>query len=145
MPSFHSSSSYVFIRTEVVERWLSDMKLKVQDLRNYAKTGLLECVDKEIRRYPNGSGGKNNIQRSSGVMWIGPKTQFDTFPGVHVIGRGKTGAFERIGEVPDMDVSQTLYEKKVKESEPKPEDAPPAYQLPYKGNEDDEDTTLLPF
>lgn len=145
MPKSHSASSYVFIRTEVVERWLSDMKLKVQDLRNYAKTGLLDCIDKEVRRFPTGSGGKNNIQRSSGVMWIGQKTTFEEFPGVLVIGRGKSGAFEMIGEVPDLDISQSLYEKQVKEREQKPEDAPPAYQLPYKSAEDEEDTTLLPF
>ena len=78
-------------------------------------------------------------------MWIGPKTQLENFPGVHVIGRGKTGAFERLGEVPDISISQILYEKAVKERKPKPEDAPPAHQLPYKSNIEDEDTTLLPF
>ena len=90
--SIPPDKSCAFIRTEVVEAWLKDLKLHVQDIRTFAMSGLIEPIDKNIRRWPDQAHGERANIRSSGIMWIGKNVQTmnangQDSVGVQIVGR----------------------------------------------------------
>jgi hypothetical protein len=77
-----AAESKVFVRSDVIELWFKDRHVKTQDLRDYSKSGLLNCIDKEKRRI------ENKEYRCSGVLWVGKENKSDE---MHVIGIGPDG------------------------------------------------------
>jgi hypothetical protein len=72
-----------FIRTEVVELWFKERKVKTQDIRTHAKCGMLNSIDKEKKRFP-----EDKKRRASGVMWTGENNKSDA---ISIIGMGPDG------------------------------------------------------
>ena len=71
-----------FVRTEVIDYWFKEKKIKTQDIRTHSKCGMLPCVDKTKRVFPD---VKQNKWRGSGVMWIGERNVHDV---IDIIGLG---------------------------------------------------------
>ena len=88
-------SSMVFIRTAVIDRWLieiGDHGVKMQDVRNFAKIGVMRNVDKNLRRFPANEHGENKGLRRSGIMWIGDNSRAKgSSYSVAIIGQDGTG------------------------------------------------------
>lgn len=59
----------VFLRNEVVNLWLGQLKMNVQDVRNLIATKQLKCFSRKVRRYPR----SNSQTPLSGVLFIGAK------------------------------------------------------------------------
>lgn len=60
----------IFIRSNVLEKWFSrvawiDSRQITEQIRGLAKTGMLKCIDPNIRRFPNNDG---IFKRRSGIM-----------------------------------------------------------------------------
>ena len=136
----------VFVRYEIVDMWLEDLKpvIKMQDVRNFAKIGLIKEIDKEIRRYPKSGSGPKSALRSTGLMWIGQNATKKNYEGVRIVGRGGTGKKAEMilpiiydesirDSLPDY-IEAEIEEIKVTERIVQPVDV-----------DDDDDPTLLPF
>ena len=59
----------VFLRNEVVNLWLNQIKMSVQDVRNLIATKQLKCFSRNVRRYPR----SNRQTPLSGILFIGAK------------------------------------------------------------------------
>jgi hypothetical protein len=57
----------VFLRNEVVNLWLNQIKMSVQDVRNLIATKQLKCFSRNVRRYPR----SNRQTPLSGILFIG--------------------------------------------------------------------------
>ena len=92
VPRINPDADRVFIRSEVLEAWLKrenafkdDCNI-VQTVRNLANVGLLQIIDKKVRRYP----WKGNNRRS-GVLWNPPCSEKENVITIGRIGSGKVG------------------------------------------------------
>lgn len=61
----------VFVRNEVMNLWLSQLRMNVQDVRNLITTKQLKCFSRKVRRYPRSKGSAP----LSGVLFIGSKAK----------------------------------------------------------------------
>lgn len=61
----------VFIRNEVLDLWLTSLKMNTQDVRNLIKTKQLRDFSRIVRRYPR----SNKNSPLSGVLFIGAKVR----------------------------------------------------------------------
>lgn len=92
VPRINPDADRVFIRSEVLEAWLKrenafkDDRNIVQTVRNLANVGLLQIIDKKVRRYP----WKGNNRRS-GVLWNPPCSEQENVITIGRIGSGKVG------------------------------------------------------
>lgn len=104
-----AEDTVAFIRYEIVDMWLSDLRphTKMQDVRNFAKIGLIKEINKDIRRYPNSGTGPLSALRSTGLMWIGNKVIQPQYEGVNIIGRGGHGN--------KAESIKIIYDEKIKE------------------------------
>ncbi len=107
----YAENIVAFIRYEIIDLWLSDLRphTKMQDVRNYAKIGLIKEIDTEIRRYPKSGTGPRSALRSTGLMWIGRDCTKENFKHVVIIGRGGSGnKAEKIDSVWDQAILEQL-------------------------------------
>lgn len=126
----------VFIRTGLVEYWLRDIEVKVQDVRNMINTGRVTCFDTRIRRYPESS--KSNL-RSSGLLFYGEGkiAIFGDGIQVDIIGMLRKGFPSTVGSIFDKPLLEICLEhnRRLEEAEK----APDNYSLPESKPEDEEE------
>lgn len=105
-----------FLRSNLVEYWLKDVEIHVQDIRNMINTGRITCFDPEIRRYPTSSA--NNL-RSSGLMFYGENIPVFGALGVPILGMLRRGVPTTVGTVVDdviaREVSRRATEKRARD------------------------------
>jgi len=97
LPNGAPDTSVVFIRAEVVERWLATVGegLRVPDVRNFAKVGLMPNIDKAVKRFP----AQKDLRRT-GIMWIGEKFSPSITSEVVIVGTDSTGKAAPIKVIP---------------------------------------------
>jgi 5S rRNA maturation endonuclease (ribonuclease M5) len=88
LPNGAPDTSMVFIRAEVVERWLAPIGdgMKVPDVRNLAKVGLMPNIDKTIKRFP----AQKDLRRT-GIMWVGERFSPTFASEVVIVGTDSAG------------------------------------------------------
>ena len=119
----------VFIRNEVVNLWLKQLNMNVQDVRNLIATRQLKCFSRKVRRYPR----SNNSSPLSGVLFIGAKAR--PVPNVPVY-RLRLDAdmkkAEKYGDYPvdDRLLGEEIAELRAESSFAVPADPAPVAQIP---------------
>ena len=88
----------VFIRSNVIDYWMKDIDVRVQDIRNMINTGRITCFDQNIRRYPSSS---RSDLRSSGLLFYGTHVATMIMVCVPIIGMLRKGVFSIVGTVQD--------------------------------------------
>ena len=119
----------VFLRNEVVNLWLKQLNMNVQDVRNLIAIKQLKCFSRKVRRYPR----SNKQTPLSGVLFVGAKAM--PVPNVPVY-RLRLDAdmkkAEKYGDFPveDKQLGDEIAELRAEESSEAPGSMPQTASLP---------------
>jgi hypothetical protein len=151
-PSCFSEDLVVFVRYEIIDMWLADLRpyTKMQDVRNFAKIGLIPEINRDIKRYPNSGSGPKSALRGTGLMWIGKNVTKAKYEGIRIVGRGGHG--NKAEMIPpiifDDDILKILpdyIEAEVEDITLMPVQKKQQFIPPPVAQDDDDDPSLLPF
>jgi hypothetical protein len=115
----------VFLRNEVVNLWLKQLNMNVQDVRNLIATRQLKCFSRKVRRYPR----SRNSSPLSGVLFIGAKARpVPVVPVYRLRLDADMKKAEKYGDGPvdDRQLGEEIAELRAESSFAAPADAEPA-------------------